>query len=54
MIGSSAGLKGPQRRGIFSTVCDVSNIESINKLIDFVKEKIGVVHYWPLGSTMID
>ena len=36
-------------RGIFSTTCDVSSIESINKLIDFVKEKIGVVHYWPFG-----
>ena len=35
-------------RGIYSTTCDVSSIESIEKLIEFVKEKIGVVHYWHL------
>ncbi|CAL1143748.1 unnamed protein product [Cladocopium goreaui] len=38
--------KHGEKASIFSTVCDVSNIESINKLIDFVKDKIGVVHYW--------
>ena len=54
MLGSLAGLKGPQQRGIFSTVCDVSSIESINNLMDFVKDKIGVVHYWPLGRKHID
>jgi len=38
--------KHGEKASIFSTTCDVSSIESINKLIDFVKEKIGVVHYW--------
>eukprot|EP00933_Yihiella_yeosuensis_P049523 TRINITY_DN4651_c1_g1_i1.p1 TRINITY_DN4651_c1_g1~~TRINITY_DN4651_c1_g1_i1.p1 ORF type:complete len:394 (+),score=100.36 TRINITY_DN4651_c1_g1_i1:66-1247(+) len=31
---------------IHGTVCDVSDLESINKLIEFAKEKIGTVHYW--------
>jgi len=31
---------------IYGTSCDVSSIESISKLIDFVKLKIGTVHYW--------
>jgi len=31
---------------IFGTICDVSSIESINSLIEFVKKSIGVVHYW--------
>lgn len=45
--GSASPLMGSW--GIFATTCDVSSIESIGKLIDFVKEKIGVVHYWLLG-----
>lgn len=31
---------------IYGTICDVSSIESIDNLIKFVKETIGVVHYW--------
>lgn len=31
---------------IYGTICDVSSIESINELIEFVKKKIGTVHYW--------
>eukprot|EP00913_Durusdinium_trenchii_P013164 g12356.t1 len=38
--------KHGEKASVFATVCDVSSIESINKLIDFVKDKIGVVHYW--------
>jgi len=38
--------KHGEKANIFGTTCDVSSIESINQLIDFAKEKIGVVHYW--------
>lgn len=39
--------KYPEAEGlIYGTACDVSSIESVGKLIDFVKEKIGTVHYW--------
>lgn len=31
---------------VYGTICDVSSLESVNKLVEFVKEKIGVVHYW--------
>jgi len=31
---------------IYGTECDVSSIESIQKFIQFTKEKIRVVHYW--------
>jgi len=31
---------------IFGTICDVSSIESINSLTEFVKKSIGVVHHW--------
>lgn len=42
----SLKAKHGEKASVFATVCDVSSIESINKLIDFVKDKIGVVHYW--------
>jgi len=31
---------------IYGAVCDVSSLESVNKFIEFVQEKIRVVHYW--------
>lgn len=31
---------------VYGTICDVSSIDSVNKLIEFVKDKVGVVHYW--------
>ncbi|CAE8643886.1 unnamed protein product [Polarella glacialis] len=31
---------------IDGTMCDVSELDSINQLVDFAKQKIGTVHYW--------
>jgi chlorophyll(ide) b reductase len=31
---------------IYGSVCDVSSLDSINEFVAFVKEKVGVVHYW--------
>eukprot|EP00419_Tripos_fusus_P020997 CAMPEP_0172760994 /NCGR_PEP_ID=MMETSP1074-20121228/170742_1 /TAXON_ID=2916 /ORGANISM="Ceratium fusus, Strain PA161109" /LENGTH=397 /DNA_ID=CAMNT_0013595113 /DNA_START=55 /DNA_END=1248 /DNA_ORIENTATION=- len=46
-IAAVEALKKKHPKGsIYGTVCDVSSIESINKLLDFVKESIGTVHYW--------
>jgi len=42
-----AALQKKHPKGlIYGTACDVSSIESITKLISFVKETIGTVHYW--------
>ena len=38
-----------ETQGIYATTCDVSSIESINNLIEFVKKSIGVVHYWQIA-----
>eukprot|EP00929_Paragymnodinium_shiwhaense_P003139 TRINITY_DN103561_c0_g1_i1.p1 TRINITY_DN103561_c0_g1~~TRINITY_DN103561_c0_g1_i1.p1 ORF type:complete len:393 (+),score=115.38 TRINITY_DN103561_c0_g1_i1:218-1396(+) len=38
--------KFPEEGVIYGKACDVSDINSVNEFADFVKEKIGVVHYW--------
>lgn len=39
--------KYPEKEAnIFGTICDVSDSESIDNLLKFVKEKIRVVHHW--------
>ena len=48
MIVEKAEDVSKETQGIYATTCDVSSIESINELIEFVKKSIGVVHYWPL------
>lgn len=42
-----SALKTKYPKGqIYGTQCDVSGIDSVNKLVEFVKSNIGVVHYW--------
>jgi len=31
---------------IYGTICDVGDLQSIKKFVEFVKDKIRVVHYW--------
>lgn len=42
----SLKAKHGEKASIYATTCDVSSIDSINNLIEFVKKSIGVVHYW--------
>lgn len=45
--GAVQALKEKYPEGsVYGAACDVSSIESVNKFLDFVKEKIRVVHYW--------
>ncbi|CAK0859965.1 unnamed protein product, partial [Prorocentrum cordatum] len=40
-------LKAKHPNGsIYGAICDVSSLQSINEFVEFVKSKVGVVHYW--------
>lgn len=43
---SALKKKYPQEGLIYGTACDVSSIESVKNFAKFVKDSIGVVHYW--------
>jgi chlorophyll(ide) b reductase len=45
--GAVGTLKAKHPDGsIYGATCDVSSLESINEFVEFVKSKVGVVHYW--------